>query len=252
MRGLPKLQSNLQEKKTVEAYTHIYPPQPLPILTLTVQSPTKAPTQGCLDAAELEGRTRTKGSLETPADPVTLETLVRPHLENFVQFWPPQNKRDMAERAGTVQPGAEKAQGDLINVYKHLQRGGIEDRARLLSVVPSGRTRGNRHKPKHRRFPLNIRKHFFTVRMTKHWHRLPREVAEPPSLDILKSHLDMKDIKLLDCVQRSVTKMGKSLKGKTYKEQLRSLGLFSLEKRRLRGDLITVYNFLKGGSGAGC
>ena len=31
---------------------------------------------------------------------------------------------------------------------------------------------------------------FFTVRVTEHWHKLPREVAESPSLEIFKSHLD--------------------------------------------------------------
>jgi len=84
-----------------------------------------------------------------------------------------------------------RLRGHLISLYKCLKGGCKKNRARLFSVVPSDRTRGSGHKLKHRRCHLNIRKHFFTVRVAKHWHKLPREVLESPSLETFKSHLDM-------------------------------------------------------------
>ncbi|GAB0179173.1 mitochondrial enolase superfamily member 1 [Grus japonensis] len=64
-----------------------------------------------------------------------------------------------------------------------------------FSMVPSDRTRGTGHKLGHR----NMRKNF-TVWVTEHWNKLPREVVESPSLEICKTRLDAILCNLLEVI----------------------------------------------------
>jgi len=74
--------------------------------------------------------------------------------------------------------------------FRYLKGPYKKDGDRLFSKACYDRTRGNGLKLKEGRFRLDIGKTFFTTRVVKPWHKLPREVVDAPCLEAFKVKLD--------------------------------------------------------------
>lgn len=161
------------------------------------------------------GQTSSKHSMTSQGEEVIIlmcSALVQPQLELSVQGWDPTVKKDV-KVLECIQGGQQSwwkvwravMSGWGLWIYmvwrnggwgatsllpnSFLRRGRSEWDAELLSPESSGRVRGNSSKLPHGRNRLGIEQ-FYTKKVVKHWKGLPGEVANAPSLPVLKRYLD--------------------------------------------------------------
>ena len=142
------------------------------------------------------------------------KSLVRPHLEYCNTVWSPMYLKDShliesvqcratklihgikdlpyAERLSVLKLPSLKyrrLRNDMIQVYKYLHKeyNVVND---ILIRDTSERTRGNNLKFVKQRFEKEIRKNYFSLRVTNIWNSLPNDIVMAKNLNIFKSRLD--------------------------------------------------------------
>ena len=140
---------------------------------------------------------------------------MRPHLEYAVQFWSPnyikdQNLLERVQRRTTKQIPTlrnlsyeerlkrldmfplykRRVRGDLIEVFKILNKFDKINPEQLFAMNTATVTRGNGMKLKGQRCNTIARQSYFNVRVVDTWNRLPASVVSSKTIDSFKSRLD--------------------------------------------------------------
>ena len=143
------------------------------------------------------------------------KSLVRPHREYAVQFWSPHIRRDI-EKMERVQRRATKMmskirnhsyqqqlkdlklisiiqrrlRGQLIEVFKYLNRFNNVSPISLFDYDFNNRTRTNRKKIIVKRLNTSVAQHFFPINITTTWNALPHDVVKSGTVNTFKNHRD--------------------------------------------------------------